>query len=157
MRKKRELRNGATYHVYARANRQEFILEKVFVKKMFMEVLERAKKKFKFRILNFCIMGNHVHIMVKPLNDENLSSIMQWILSVFAQKYNRTYELLGHVWYDRFKSKIINNFRQALHTFIYISHNPVKVGIVKNALDYPFCGVGYHPKGGNNIMERPPN
>lgn len=157
MRKKRELRYGATYHVYARANRQEFILEKIFVKKMFMKVLERAKQKFKFRIINFCIMGNHVHIMIKPLNNENLSSIMQWILSVFAQKYNRTYALQGHVWYDRFKSKIINDFRQALHTFIYISHNPVKAGIVKNAVDYPYCGVGYHPKFGNGILEIPPS
>ncbi len=68
-------------------------------------------------------MDNHIHFILKPLKNESLSSIMQWVLGVFAQKYNRTFDQHGHVWYDRFKSKIIKDFRQYLHTFIYISNN----------------------------------
>ncbi|RKX93213.1 MAG: hypothetical protein DRP59_03480 [Spirochaetes bacterium] len=157
MRRKRELKNGASYHVYARINRQEYLLRSIFIKKMFMFILRRAKQKYKFQLNNFCIMGNHVHFIVKPLNDESLSAIMQWILGVFAQKYNRTFDLHGHIWYDRFKSKIIVDFRQFLHTFIYISNNPVKAGIVDSPVDFRFSGIGFLHKGILDIMERPPN
>ncbi len=102
-------------------------------------------------------MSNHVHFILKPLKGDNLSAIIQWILGVFAQKYNRTFELHGHVWYDRFKSKIIIDFRQYLHTFIYISNNPVKAGMVGSPVDFPFGGIYHLQKGIFDLMERPPN
>ena len=157
MRRRRIIIEDARYHVYARINRQEFILQSIFIKEMFMSVLKRAKKKFKFQIINFCIMGNHVHFIIKPLKGESLSSIMQWILGVFAQKYNRTFDLHGHVWYDRFKSKVIVDFRQFLHTFVYISNNPVKAGLVDSPEEYRYSGIYNLHKGILGIMERPPN
>ena len=157
MRKKRELKKGASYHIYARINRQEYLLQTVFIKKMFMAVLKRAKRKYSFQIGNFCIMGNHIHFILKPLKGDSLSAIMQWILGVFAQKYNRTFDLKGHVWYDRFKSKIIIDFRQYLHTFIYIANNPVKAGIVGSPGDYTYSGIYDLQKGIPGVMERPPN
>ena len=157
MRKRRELKTGASYHITARINRQEYLLQAVFIKKMFMIILKRAKIKYSFQIGNYCIMDNHIHFILKPLNGESLSAIMQWILSVFAQKYNRTFDLHGHVWYDRFKSKVIIDFRQYLHTFVYISNNPVKAGIVGFPGDYPFGGVFNLQKGMADLMERPPN
>ena len=157
MRKRRELKDGASYHVYALINRHEYLLQAVFIKKLFMVILNRAKKKYRFQIGNYCIMDNHIHFILKPLKGESLSAIMQWILSVFAQKYNRTFDLHGHVWYDRFKSKIIIDFRQYLHTFIYISNNPVKAGMVGSPVDYSFSGISDLQKGITNLMERPPN
>ncbi|MCD6396012.1 MAG: transposase [Spirochaetaceae bacterium] len=157
MRKKRELKEGASYHVYARINRQEYLLQPVFIKTMFMIILKRAKRKYSFQIGNYCIMDNHIHFILKPLKCESLSVIMQWILGVFAQKYNRTFDLHGHVWYDRFKSKIIIDFRQYLHTFIYISNNPVKTGMAGSPGDYPFSGIYSLQKGISDLMERPPN
>ncbi|MCF6335174.1 MAG: transposase [Spirochaetales bacterium] len=157
MRKRRELKEGASYHVYARINRQEYILQAVFIKKLFMSILKRAMIKYSFQIGNYCIMGNHVHFILKPLKGESLSAIMKWILGVFAQKYNRTFDLHGHVWYDRFKSKIIIDFRQYLHTFIYISNNPVKAGMVGSPGDYLYGGIYFIQKGIYDLMERPPN
>ena len=157
MRKRRELKEGASYHVYARINRQEYLLQAIFIKKMFMTILKRAKQKYSFQISNYCIMNNHIHFILKPMNNESLSAIMRWILGVFAQTYNRRFNLHGHVWYDRFKSKVIIDFRQYLHTFVYISNNPVKAGIVGFPTDYPFSGIFYLQKGLSGIMERPPN
>ncbi len=157
MRKRRELKDGASYHVYARINRQEYLLKSVFIKAMFMVILKRAKKRYNFRIGNYCIMSNHVHFILKPLKGDSLSAIMQWILGVFAQKYNRTFDLHGHIWYDRFKSKIIIDFRQYLHTFIYISNNPVKAGMVGSPGDFPFSGIYDLKKGIPSLLERPPN
>ncbi len=97
MRKPRKLVEGARYHVIARANRKVLILDSGLMKALFLEVLERAKKKCGFEVENFCVMGNHFNLMVRPRNGARLSSMMQWIMSVFAMAWNRIHHFAGHV------------------------------------------------------------
>jgi REP element-mobilizing transposase RayT len=104
MRMPRMLQEGARYHVSARANRQEMIFDSDEMKYLFLSVVNLAKRKFVIRIENFCLMGNHFHFMIRPGMGESLSSIMQWILSVFAMRFNRTHRLTGRVWGERFFS-----------------------------------------------------
>jgi putative transposase len=156
MRKTRLLQNGAVYHVIAQTNRRELILNSKEIKDMFEEILKRAKGIFRFLVRNFCIMGTHVHLMIEPIKGESLSEIMQWILGVFAKKYNKRFKLMGHVWYDRFKSFIISSFRKFLETFIYITENPVKAGIVGRFDEFPHCGATQMKRGLHDIVE-PPN
>ena len=137
-RKTREIAQEATYHVTARANRSEFILERDNFKELFVDVLQKAKKKFQFEIINLVVMGNHIHLMIKPGKKESLSSIMQWILSVFAIHYNRLNNLKGHVWYDRFKSRIVASLLQFIRTFVYITENPLKAGSARHLFDYKY-------------------
>ncbi|MBN2441873.1 MAG: transposase [Spirochaetales bacterium] len=155
MRRSRKLRQGAVYHVIARANRNEFIFESKEIRDMFLDILSRAKKRYKFAVWNFCIMGTHVHLMMQPLGKENLSKIMQWILSVFARKFNDKFNLIGHVWYDRFKSWILNSIHQMFVTFQYITENPVKAGIVKKPEDYEHNGITFIKKGMYDIIHPP--
>ncbi len=143
MRKPRELYIGAEYHVIAKSNRGEFILESPEVKKLFLDTVIRAKEKYSFQIRDFTIMSNHIHLIMKPGKDESLSKIMQWILSVFAIKFNKYFKLKGHVWYDRFKSVVIDSFKQLLTTFRYICNNPVKAGMVENAEDYVYGALWF--------------
>ncbi|RKX77800.1 MAG: transposase [Spirochaetes bacterium] len=157
MRKRRQLKDGATYHVIGRVNRKEFILNSPVFKELLLQVLREAKVKYAFHIKNFCIMGNHFHLILKPLNEQSLSRIMQWILSVFAIRYNKIIESNGHVWYDRFKSKIIRSFMQYIKTFIYIATNPVRSNLVTQAVDFHYNGISYIQKGKLDILERPSN
>ncbi len=143
MRKTREIRNGAMYHVVARANRGEFLLDSPLCKEMFLDILKRAKEKYPFKLKHFCIMSNHIHLLIEPVSNTRLSKLMQWILSVFAAKINKYFGLKGHVWYDRFKSKIIKGFTQYIKTFEYISNNPVKAKMCKNSLDYKYSGLKF--------------
>jgi putative transposase len=109
MRKPRELRAGARYHVTARANRKEMILDRGAMKELFLSVVRRAKLKYDFRIENFCIMGDHFHLIIQPGRGESLAAIMRWILSVFAMTYDRVQGLTGHIWGCRFFSRIIES------------------------------------------------
>jgi len=143
MRKPRILLEGATYHVTAKINRGEHIFEPDEIKNLFLRIIKRAKKKYKFSLKNFVIMSNHIHFLIEPAKKESLSRIMQWILSVFAMYYNKIHKLFGHCWAGRFWSKIIENIRQMFDTFNYISENPVKAGLVKNTQEYEYCGI-YH-------------
>ena len=66
MRKSREIYINAEYHVTARINRGEFILESAEIKELFLFIVCRAKKKYSFRLRNFVVMSNHIHFLLKP-------------------------------------------------------------------------------------------
>ncbi len=155
MRKRRIIQEGATYHVTAKTNRGEFILYTDEVKELFICVMEDAEKKFDQKVIQYTIMSNHIHIIIKPKKGISLSIMMQWMLSVFAIRFNKLFGLTGHVWYDRFKSKIISTFRQLVNTFHYISENPVKAGICKNAADYIWGGLYELKKGRFRLLDPP--
>ncbi|MCP4163289.1 MAG: transposase, partial [Deltaproteobacteria bacterium] len=104
MRKARKISKGATYHIVAQTNRGEFLMDTPVCKEMFLDVLSRAKEKYHFKLKHFCIMSNHIHLLIEPVAETKLSKLMQWGLSVFAAKINKFFGLKGHVWHDRFKS-----------------------------------------------------
>jgi putative transposase len=143
MRKLRVLKKDATYHVVSKINRDENIFNEEEFKNLFLDVAKRAKGKYDFELRNFTVMDNHIHFLIKPLKDSNLSRIMQWILSVFAIYYNSEKKLSGHVWKSRFFSKIIDDIHQLLTTFKYISNNPVKSGMIEKSNEYKYGGLFY--------------
>ncbi len=143
MRKPREICFNAEYHVTAKINRGEFALESREVKNIFLSVVSRSKKTHSFRLRHFVVMSNHIHFLIKPGEDESLSRIMQWILGVFAVYYNKQFNLNGHVWQDRFKSKVIKSYRQLIATFKYICNNPVKAEMVETPIEYRYGGLWF--------------
>jgi putative transposase len=155
MRKRRLLHDGAEYHVTARINRSEMILSTDVEKTIFLAVIKRAKKRYNFQIKNFCIMNNHFHFLIKPGKDESLSRIMQWILSVFAMSWNRRHNLSGHVWGQRFFSRIIAGIVDFLRVFIYIDENPVYAQLVDHPRKWEFGGLWHHKKGIDDVSEGP--
>lgn len=155
MRKPRRLIEGARYHVVARANRKEFILESDGMKNMLLVVIARAKERYRFSLETLCIMDNHIHLLLRPATGESLSRIMQWILSVFARQFNQLLGSGGHVWYDRFKSVVIATLQQFVHAYRYIINNPVRAGMVRRPGDYPYGGVSIRRCGPRGVLGPP--
>lgn len=157
MRKNRILKNGARYHVSVRVNNKEMLLRTTAAKKLFVALLKKAKKRYEFSIENYVIMGNHVHLLIVPGIDENLSRIMQWVLSIFAITYNKRFNRSGHFWGERFFSRVIESFFDYLNTFGYIDRNPIVAGVIDDICDWKFSGVYEHRNGRNSLLPRLPN
>lgn len=155
MRKPRELKSGALYHVTARANRKEMILDSRGMKELFLKTIARAKKRYRFRVENFCVMGNHFHLMIRPEAGESLSRILQWILSVFAMAYNRIHGLWGHVWGSRFFSRILAGLREYLAVFEYVDHNPFEAHQARDPREWRYGGLWEHRQGHRTVVDRP--
>ena len=154
MRKPRILQEGAIYHVTSKINRGEHIFESDEIKKLFMGIIKRAKKKYRFSIKNFVIL-DRINFLLEPSRNQSLPRIMQWILSVFAMYYNKIHKLFGHVWAGRYWSRIIDNIRQLFDTFNYISENPVKADIVNNAGEYKYGGFYHILRENFQIVDKP--
>ena len=155
MRLCRKLLEGAEYHVSVRINRSEMLLLPEEEKMLLLTVINRAKKRYRFQIKNFCIMNNHLHLLIKPGKNESLSRIMQWILSVFAMAWNRKHNLSGHVWGQRFYSRIIQGIVDFLRTFIYIDDNPVSAQLVNSSWEWRFGGLWHHQCGIVTVTDPP--
>jgi len=153
MRKNRRLLEGAEYHVTARINRGEMIFLNREDRELFIEILKRTKKKFNFSLKNFCIMGNHVHFLIKPGLGVSLSKIMQWLLGVFAQLWNKRHGFSGHLWGDRFFSRIIFGILDFLRVFSYIDQNPVAAGLADHSEQWEHGGAWHQKNRISDIIE----
>jgi REP element-mobilizing transposase RayT len=133
---------GEISHVGATTNNKEPHFDECPIARPLLEdIIEKAKKKFDFLLINYCIMGNHVHLLIAPGEGECLSRIMQWILGCFAQEWNRRKNRSGHFWGGRFWSRVIEDEEDLRNVFNYIAENPVKAGKAKEPKGWKFCGA----------------
>jgi len=151
----RDLRKGAIYHVSATANRGELIFKNKAMKNLFLDFLIKAKNKFGFSIAHFCIMGNHIHLVIRP-NDNthySLSKSIQWLLGNFSKAWNKAHRLKGHLWRARFFSRVIESDADFRNIMKYLNENPVKAGLVKRAEDWEYCGLRHFLTGNQDLLD----
>lgn len=92
-----------------------------------LEMMERKqKRKVLVEILAFCLMPNHVHLLVKQLKEGGISKLMQK-LGGYALYYNKKYERKGHLFQNKFQAVHIQNNEQLKTAFVYIHTNPVTI------------------------------
>jgi putative transposase len=156
MRHNRHLVQNAVYDVTARINRGEMVFNEIAMRELFLAFIKQVKKKYPMAIYNFCIMGNHIHFAIRPDKDSSLSKIMQWLLGNYAKAWNKAHGVKGHLWGDRFFSKIIRGGGGLQEVFKYINLNPVKAGLVGRADEWEYGGVCHFIKGETSILDIPP-
>jgi putative transposase len=152
MRKPRQLRTDARYHVVAKANHREFLLDDP-AKELFLAILARAKVKYRFSVENFTVLDNHFHLIVHVPEGSNLSEIMKWILGVFAMKWNKIHENWGHFWGERFFSRIIEDVADYVGSFAYIDQNPVRAGVAATTASWACGGLWHYLRGWKAILD----
>jgi REP element-mobilizing transposase RayT len=91
----------------------------------FLEMISNSAEAYNFKVHLYCLMTNHIHLVIE-VADIPISRIMQSITSRFAKKHNQKYNLIGHLFQGRFKSKLIENDQYLLELCYYIHMNPVK-------------------------------
>ncbi len=141
-RKVRTQSKNGIYHVMLRGNerknlflddedKQSFI--NTFKRLMRHEHANKDKNEKKFFIYAYCLMDNHIHILINQ-GEDTISRIIKRIGTSYAYYFNKKYSRIGHLFQDRFKSEPIENDSYLLAVTRYIHNNPVKAGIA----DLPF-------------------
>ena len=99
-------------------------------KSTFLEKIKLSKKKFPFKIYAYCLMNNHVHLVVEA-ESNMLSQSMKSLLIRYVHYFNRTYQRKGPLFQNRFYSKNVENQDYFLSVCRYVHRNPEKAGIAK--------------------------
>lgn len=130
-RKLRNLQQETVYHVVYKGNNGEFLLRHDIDKNMLLETIKRYRLRYDFELYAFCIMDNHVHMLIK-MGETLLSKVMQGISQSFTQRYNRKYDRSGHVFDGRYFASPCLTLYSIMKTMAYIHLNPFKAGLSKS-------------------------
>lgn len=136
-RKPRLLSSTGIYHTVLRSVNQHIIFEEDSDYQKFLYILRDSKKKYSIDIYAYCIMDNHIHMLIKS-SPENLAPFFQSLGTRFAQWYNNKYARIGHLFQDRYFSTAIENDSSFLSALVYIHNNPVKANICLYPSEYRF-------------------
>jgi len=123
------------YHVMIRGINQQNIFVDDEDNEKFIATLARYQKENEYEIYAYCLMGNHVHLLIKEGNEE-LANSMRRIGASYVYWYNWQYNRKGHLFQDRYKSEPVEDDTYFLTVLRYIHQNPVKAGLVNNITLY---------------------
>jgi REP element-mobilizing transposase RayT len=124
------------FHVMVQGIGRDYVFEYEDWKEFYIQCMQKAKQKENVKIIAFCVMGNHVHILVKAETIENLSKFMHMANSDYSRYYNRENKRVGHVFRNRYRSEPIKDIKQLINCLAYIHNNPVKASMMEKAEDY---------------------
>jgi putative transposase len=148
-RARRQTAPGAVHHVVNRGNRKRRIFYKRGDYQAFLKVLAQAVAEYKMRVISFCVMGNHWHLVLWPRESESISAFVHWLTSTHVRRYHAHYQLTGtgHLYQARFRNDICRDDRALLAVMRYVEGNPVAAGITKRAEDYEWSSLRLRMRG----------
>jgi len=129
---------GEIYHVINRANGRTTIFHKKENYIHFEKLFAEAKKRVDMRIVAYCLMPNHWHLVLHPRNDGDLSLFMQWLTLTHTQQYHARTKTIGygHLYQGRYKSFLVQKENYLLQLIRYVERNPLRAKLVKRAEDW---------------------
>ncbi|MDR2786485.1 MAG: transposase [Treponema sp.] len=107
MRKLRLLQQGVWYEIHTQINNREPLFRWPEVRALFNQVLHEAELRFVFEICHLRLEDDMLTFYIKPQDGLKLPAIMKWLKQTFAQRYNRETGRTGHIWGDRYWSRIM--------------------------------------------------
>jgi putative transposase len=134
-RKPREEFPGAVVHVYARGNRKQRIYADEVDRRSYLDLLGQVVVRQRWRCLAYCLMGNHVHLLVQT-PEPNLAAGMQRLHGLHAQTFNRRHRHSGHLFQGRYAAIPVRRHDQVLTVVRYIALNPVKARLCDEAAEW---------------------
>ena len=144
-RKPRERAASGYYHVTVRGNGQQTLFEDDSDREAFVAMARDAFGKTSARVVAWCLMGNHAHLLIDDSEDE-LSQAMGSLCGRFAMRYNHRNGHVGHVFQGRFGSVPIIDDAQLLAAIRYVHDNPVRAGMCTGPGEYRWSS--YHEYAG---------
>lgn len=134
-RKRRVWVPGDTYHITCRGNHQQNIFRDDEDREFYLIVLERLKTICPFLLHAYCLMDNHVHLLIETTSVD-ISRIMYNINKDYAVYFNQKYHFVGHLFQGRFRWELVDNDPYYLEVSRYIHLNPVKAEMAERPHEY---------------------
>ena len=126
-------------HVITQGIKKEYIFQKNECKKEYINLLNRIVEKFKFtKILAYCIMDNHAHLLIYTDEIDELSKIMSRVNTAYGIFYNKQNNRVGYVFRNRYYTQEIVDEKHLFNTLVYIHKNPVKAKMVEKESEYKY-------------------
>jgi putative transposase len=130
---------GVLYHVIVRGNQRQKTFTAESDYQAYIERLARYRKKYDYVLHAYCLMPNHVHLLVES-SEQPLAKFMQGLQQSYSQYFNRRHRKTGHVFEGRYKAILCQKDEYLLQLIRYIHLNPVRAGMVRSPERYRYSG-----------------
>jgi putative transposase len=147
-RKPRLFITGMPYHVIQRGNNKIPIFSKEEDYLFFLELIREAKVKYPCRLYSYCLMANHFHLLIEPVQEkENISLLIKLLGAKYVRYFNKKYKRSGTLWEGRFRGSLVDKEAYFLACFRYIEMNPVRANISRYPELYPWSSYRFRAFG----------
>ena len=144
------------YHVLNRGNGRAEVFHKEDDYAAFVALFEPACERLRMRIVGYCLMPNHFHLVLWPHGDGDLGRWMQWLMTAHVRRYHRHYASSGHVWQGRFKAFPIQQDEHFLTVLRYLERNPLRARLVQRAEDWTWSSLRQRLAGNLDLLSPSP-
>jgi len=134
---------GVPHHVTQRGNRREDVFFNDEHRYRYLAWLEEYCQRYSVDVLAYCLMTNHVHLVLVPETETGLQQVLKPLHMRYAQRLNRERGWKGHVWQGRYFSSPLDE-RYTWASIRYVECNPVRAEMVKRAEKYPWSSAAAH-------------
>ncbi|MBL7197072.1 MAG: transposase [Candidatus Omnitrophica bacterium] len=146
-RAKRILFDNAVYHIVQRGHNKDILFSCPDEFRLFKDFIYRYKLKYPCKIYHYCLMSNHFHLLIRPIEAANLPKFMQGITLSYSIYYKGKYSHVGHVYQNRYKSFLIEDDAYLLECGRYIERNPLRACIAGHPSMYYWSSYKFYANG----------
>ena len=148
----RPLVDGGCDHLIARGNNRQFLFTEEAAFHYFLDGLARAKTRYPAKLYHYCLMSNHIHLLLAIESGADLPKFMQHLLQGYGRWYQHRVGHSGHVWQGRYKSPLVAQDSYFLEAGRYIERNPVRAKLVTDPTDYPWSSYACYAYGTDTAL-----
>lgn len=148
----REYSSSGFYHIMLSGNEQRNIFIDDADRQKFLETVAKKKTETEFSLYAYCLMDNHIHLVVRE-NHKQISTIIKGIATSYAMFFNIKYDRAGHVFHSRFKSESVDDEQYLISLIRYVHNNPVRARMVDKPEQYKWSSYQsyVYPGIGQNV------
>ena len=129
------------YHVISRGNARQQVFPGKNDYADFVQLISAACDRLPMRVLAYCLMPNHFHLVLWPHADGDLSRWMQWLQTAHVRRYHSHHGTSGHIWQGRFKAFPIEQDEHLLTVLRYVERNPLRARLVRRAENWQWSSL----------------
>lgn len=133
---------GICYHVINRGNARATVFHEPGDFRAFLAAIGEAVERLDPRIIGYCVMPNHFHLVLWPKGDGDMSRFMQWLLTAHVRRYHAIHGTSGHLWQGRYKAFPVQDDDHLLTVLRYVERNPLRARLVRRAENWPWSSLG---------------
>lgn len=134
---------GIAHHVVQRGNRKQALFFDDADRRAYLQLLAAGCAKVETRCLAWCLMDNHVHLILVPATADGLRGPLASVHTAYSQRINRALGLSGHLFQGRFASYAMDD-AHLMAAARYVENNPVAAGLVRRAESWPWSSARAH-------------
>jgi putative transposase len=136
------------YHVVDRGNSRATVYYDELDYRAFLDLMARACERLPMRMLGYCLMPNHVHLVLWPFQEHDLGRWMHWLLTTHVHRHHKRHRTTGRIWQGRYKAFPIQQDHHLLTVLRYVERNALRAGLVERAETWRWSSLQWWSRNG---------